>query len=467
MAPHLALTLCLTLIGVLFVVDHQRNPRSSFALWLPTVWMLYAGSRPLAYWFNPEAVAAHEIDYADGSAVDRNFLSICIVLGLFVLARRARRVSAILSDNRSLLVFFSYLAVSLLWSDFFTVSLKRWVRITGDLVMVLIVLSESQPLESIKAIFRRSAFVLLPLSIVLIKYFRDVGVAYSEDGAQTMWIGVTSHKNVLGYVVMGLGLCFAGNIGAAWKSRKVWLDAFLLAMTLWLLGGSSSSRSETSMLGFLLGIAVLVAFYLAPKDPDRIRAYRTTVVTILVVILLSVSLGQSFFQSVVSNLGRDTTLTGRTDIWKAVLAIGPRNPLLGRGYGSFWIGTLGNDVWRQSNIYGRYNQSHNGYIDIYIELGLVGLTLLAWLTWAAYRDIGRALGPHFEYGLFRMTFLLVILIHNITESSFARPTHFVWFVFLLVCTNVRVASPSLLTAASPVALAPNRLRFDDAFRGHR
>jgi len=449
MAPNFALTLCLGLIVALFVIERRRNIRPSFALWLPTIWMLYAGSRPLAYWFNPEALSALEIDYTEGSAVDRTFLSISILIGLLLLCNRRLNFSKLVSNNLWLVAFFSYLAVSVLWSDFSAVSLKRWVRITGDLVMVLIVLIEAHPFEAIRTLFRRSAFVLLPLSIVLVKYFRDVGVAYSGDGLQTMWIGVTTHKNVLGYVAMACGLCFVANIIATWKSRKVSVDLFLLVLSVWLLGGSSSSRSETSLLGFVLGFSILVMFHLAPKDPAKTNTYRFAVGSIgalLVLIILSVSFDG--FQSTVGNLGRDATLTGRTDIWKAVLDIGPRNPLLGRGYGSFWIGTLGNDVWRQANIYGRYNQSHNGFIDIYIELGVLGLTLLAGLIWSAYRDMKQALRNHFEYGAFRLTLLLVILIHNVTESSFARPTHFLWFVLLLVCTKVHTVVPRAMAASS-------------------
>ena len=402
---------------------------------------MYSGSRPLAYWFDQELVSATSVDYAEGSAIDRAFLSFLMIIGLVVLWKRRRDVSRILTNNKWLLAFFAYMAFSILWSDYPGVSFKRWTKTVGDLLMVLIVLTEADCLDGMKTIFRRSAFVLLPLSIILIKYFRDIGIAYSDDGSQTMWIGVTTQKNVLGYVAMVCGLSFVHSIVTDRKLRKIWVDLLLLLLALWLLAGSSTAGSKTSLFGFVFGVCVLIAVRRSPKNPGRVG---------LVVILLALmavvwtSFGGSLFESAASTLGRDATLTGRTDIWNAVLEVGPRDPLLGRGYGSFWIGDTAAEVWRKPYIYAHIQQSHNGYLDIYLELGILGLALLSCLICSVYRNSLVTLASHFEYGTMRMILLFVILVHNIAESSFGRPVHLLWFLFLLVCTSVptpRVPSP--------------------------
>jgi exopolysaccharide production protein ExoQ len=436
MPPKLALSLCILFVAVLLLLDVRRKTSLSLATWLPTTWMMYCGSRPLSYWFDPEIVAAPHLDYTEGSPVDRAFLTILIISGLAILCTRKLPWSKLRRDNVWILTFFAYMALSLLWSDYPTVSLKRWVRTTGDLIMVLLVLTEASPLEGIKAIFRRSAFVLLPLSIVLIKYFPAIGREYTEDGRATMWIGVTTQKNDLGYVAMVCGLYFVHSIVASWKKRRqvAFLDVLFLMLALWLLAGSSTASSKTAVATFGLGVCLLMVFHLLPTNPNKMfPTYGFALVLMLLFITITTVYGPPG-ESAVTAFGRDTTLTGRTDIWRLVLDIGPRNELLGRGYGSFWIGNLANDIW--SKIYTPIQQSHNGYIDIYIELGGLGLTLLACLVLSAYKSTRQALATNLDYGTFRMVFLPVILIHNLTESSFARPTQLMWFLFLLICTNI-------------------------------
>ena len=76
-----------------------------------------------------------------------------------------------MKNNIWILVLFLYLGISILWSDFMGVSFKRWIRATGDLVMALVVLTEPAPYEAIKTLINRCAIVLIPLSLLFIKYF--------------------------------------------------------------------------------------------------------------------------------------------------------------------------------------------------------------------------------------------------------------------------------------------------------
>ena len=436
MPPRIALVLALVLIAVLFVLDARRQRRVSFSMWLPTLWILYSGSRPLSYWFDPGASLGAPIDYTEGSAIDRAFLSVLIVLGLVVFYRRRRQLADLVKSNAWLLAFFAYLLISVLWSDYPDVSFKRWVRTTGDLLMAGVVVTEADPLEAIKTLLRRGACVLLPLSIVLIKYFPAIGVGYTEDGLQKMWMGVTTHKNVLGYLAMILGIATLNDILTTWRSKRVVIDALLLLMTLGLLAGSSSASSKTSWMGFALGVYLLMTYRLSA----RARSYKLVMPFLLLLSFATyVAVSDSFFEPAMKAVGRDATLTGRTDIWAAVLDIGPRDPVVGRGYGSFWIGNLSNDVWNRRGIYAHIQQSHNGYLDVYIELGALGLAVLAGVVLSSYRDIRLTRPGSFEYATLRKLFLGVILVHNVTESSFGRPTHLLWFLFLVFAA----ASPSV------------------------
>jgi O-antigen ligase len=455
--PSVALSLCGALILALLLVDRRRGEPVSAAIWLPTAWVVYAGSRPLAYWFDPELIAAGNSDLTDGSPVDRAFLSSLMLVAVIILSRRGARVRAIVADNAWLVALFGYMAISVVWSDYPDVSVKRWVKTVGDVASALVILTEVEPLHAMTAVFRRSAIVLLPSSLVLIKYFGGIGTAYSDDGLQRMWIGATTQKNVLGYVTMVCGLLLVSGLLAR-RLRRSLLEAFLLGLALWLLIGSSTAGSKTALIGFVVGTLMLIGAQLSLRQPAKIIG-ALLAIAVLSWIGLATSEG-SLFESAANLMGRDATLTGRTDIWNAVLEVGPRDPVFGRGYGSFWYGEVAREVWKKPRIYTTIQQSHNGYLDIYLELGMVGLALLTGLVWATHRDILRALGSEREFAGLRMAILCVILVHNIAESSFGRPVHLLWFLFILVCIRLprRGGSPSRLFVGGPGEGAPRATR---------
>ena len=82
-------------------------------------------------------------------------------------------------------------------------------------------------------------------------------------------------------------------------------------------------------------------------------------------------------------------LTGRTGIWQTVLNE-PNNPLLGTGYASFWLGERLQRIWA---LYPRTPllQAHNGYIEVYLNLGMVGVALLGGVLWTGLRNARRRL----------------------------------------------------------------------------
>ena len=72
----------------------------------------------------------------------------------------------------------------------------------------------------------------------------------------------------------------------------------------------------------------------------------------------------------VEALGRNSTLTGRTEIWKLVLGMA-NNPIFGAGYESFWLGERLQKLWHY--YWFPINEAHNGYIEIYLNLGWIGV----------------------------------------------------------------------------------------------
>src|SRR5262249_9544470 len=158
---------------------------------------------------------------------------------------------------------------------------------------------------------------------------------------------------------------------------------------------------------------------------------KPALVHLLIVTLLSSTVYALFFQSsgdLVQSLGRNPTLTGRTDIWKLVLSM-PSNPVLGVGYESFWLGARLQKIW--AAIPGlKLNESHNGYVEVLITLGWLGLGLLGWVIAAGYRNVIAAYRRDPDAGSLRMAFLIAPVINAMTEAAF-RMMGPPWIVFLL------------------------------------
>ena len=451
-------------IAGLFLLDRDDDPRPSRALWLPVVWMIIGASRTPSQWFSGEVSTAAQVDlYLDGSPWDRLFLTAIMVVGLVVLIARARRAGPVLRANGPLIVFFLYCALSVLWSDYPMVSFKRWTKALGNVTMVLVVLTDPHPAAALKRVLARTAFFLIPLSILLIKYYPALGRSYIRWTWIPATIGVATDKNGLGAICLVFGLASLWRVvqllrdeAGPFTKRQLAAHGTVLAMVLWLLVMADSS---TSLACFLLGGGIIL-FTTLPGTQRAARA-NAIVLTVTLVPLLMAFLFQDLYTNFVEGLGRNTTLTGRTDIWRELLRL-DLNPWMGTGFESFWLGPRTEYFWMKYEFHP--NQAHNGYLETYINLGWIGLGLLLLVVVAGYRNIIRLYERDSIAGSLGLTFLIVALVYNITEAAF-KVMHPLWIAFLLtVAAGAALSNPSEApladpseeaeSSALPIALAP-------------
>jgi hypothetical protein len=186
-----SLALLIFSVGVagLFYLDRDKSIRTSKAFWLPVVWLLIAGSRPVSAWFGIGTESAGNLAATlDGSPMDAAVFEALIVAGLITLFQRRKKAIFLLKASVPVLVYFAYCLLSTMWSPIHGPALKRWIKDVGDLVMVLIIMTEAEPVAALRRLYSRVGFVLLPFSVVLIRY-TNLGVGYDEDGPINM--GVT------------------------------------------------------------------------------------------------------------------------------------------------------------------------------------------------------------------------------------------------------------------------------------
>ena len=130
------------------------------------------------------------------------------------------------------------------------------------------------------------------------------------------------------------------------------------------------------------------------------------------------------------SLGRRSDFTGRTEIWSVLIPMAP-NPLVGAGFETFWIGPR---VVELDKIFGFINESHNGYIEVYLNLGLVGLGLVTLLLIQGYRSSIAAFRRDPLLGALLVAYTFTAAFYSVTEAGF-RMLIPIWFFLLLAITT--------------------------------
>lgn len=460
MPPQLALFLWFVLLVALLCFDPAKDSRVSSALWVPVTWMFIIGTRLPSQWLGSQiGVSAQALE--DGNPIDRSINSLLILMALCVLLWRPFRWGDFLSRNKALFCFLVFSLVSACWSDFPLISLKRWFRDFGNYLMVLVPLTDPLPAEAIGTLLRRVSYLIIPLSVTLIKYFPQLAKHYDNWTGLATFAGATTSKNMLGVTCLISGIYFFWDVVVRWPHRRnrsakhiLYVDYVLLAMTLWLLH-ISSSATATVCLALGAGVILMAQSGLMRRHPGLLK----TAIPACFILYVILAYGLDLNGQLAGAIGKDPTLTDRTKIWGTLLGM-HINPLLGTGYETFWLGSRLDYLWKLG--LGQINEAHNGFLELYLNLGLVGVAFLIAFIVGSYQTICTRLKPFSNLGSLTLAIWIAMLFHSMTEASFR--SGLMWFTFLLGSIALRkmaVPQPRPVVFEQPpthVALeSPSRL----------
>jgi O-antigen ligase len=134
-------------------------------------------------------------------------------------------------------------------------------------------------------------------------------------------------------------------------------------------------------------------------------------------------------------LGRKPDLTTRVPMWEHLLSM-VDNPLIGTGYESFWLGARLIEIQER---WGNLKQAHNGYIEMYLNLGILGIFFVISWVWAGVKKIKTHLATDYPAGVLRFCIIVVVLFYNYTEATFFGISN-MWVLFLFAIMNSNVRS---------------------------
>lgn len=328
------------------------------------------------------------------------------------------RTSAVRVLRRSPLIWYMVIwaAATILWSASPDITFRRVIGVLLTTLYAL-VLYLRYPFQSFIRLLGAAFFIAVLSSLVMAVFKPDWGIMGSyNEGA---WEGVFIHKNSLGKVSV-FALCFFATLWSFSRNRGqriFWAGAFVLGMVTLL-----ESRSVSGLVVF--GTMVLGAFLLRVAKPLR-KVWPMFLLVIIVigsgVLLLTLQNSEVLLDA----FGRDVSLTGRVPLWEVLIPIGLKQPL-GYGYGAFWLGWNGPSaaVWSQFDFL--YPNAHNGFLEIWLDLGWVGIALSIFLLARIFlKYFGPALTGSKE-ALCWMLFCIILVTYNLVEVNFFNQNNIYW-----------------------------------------
>ena len=383
---------------------------------------------------------------------------------LFFLIKEARGFSRLLLRGWPFLLLLAMCLLSISWSDAKGLTARRSVALVATTVTGVYLAIRYSFNEQLKLLVR-----LAKISIVLSLIFGALHLGTSVDSLSghtqgllleqnsllsivydvlpvqelfevwsEPWYGIFIQRNSLGIM---MALCIV--VLLLWsrlEPEEKWSAYPWAGLSFFLLFLSGS------LTGFLSLVGVLVVAWLLRymrRNPARARRILIAGVGVTAIALYFVAY---HFATVAAFFDRDVTLTGRTTVWGASLILGMDHPWIGHGFNAFWLGDEGpsGEVRKLSGW--DVPSAHNGYLEIWLDLGLWGLVAVL-LGFALYfwKSIRFFLNGEGWEGFWPVLYLAFLALINLAQSALVSPNAFFWILYVVIASRVCLADAKPVT----------------------
>jgi exopolysaccharide production protein ExoQ len=391
--------------------------------------------------FLPVLVSGNDpTDLTRGSPVMRASWGLIYAITLVSLMRRRNHgislIRANIRANKLLACLILFTLVSILWS------VDRSLTFHGAVILLFSALVGID-LSARYTLSRQIQLICIALALVIgISVFLELvlpGFVPRAEFEGAAWHGVFSNKNQLGRMTdLGVAACLALPHRLRWTRGLVVVGGLLIGVL----------AQSASAVGYL---ALIVAFFVwlsvLKWKPKQRKIAIATSATIAFTVICFLSLNLS---SVTTMIGKDPTMTGRTGLWKMSLEAIQDQPLLGYGYSAFWNKKSPPARLIREELNWDAPHSHNGYIELGLGLGLVGLgAYSAVVGTMTHRGYQLFMNGRENYRKWPLTFLVFISLYQFTESSIVSGDTVYWILLCcLACSLPQVQEEWVLSRAS-------------------
>ncbi|MFT4078417.1 O-antigen ligase family protein [Rhodomicrobium lacus] len=354
------------------------------------------------------------------------WLSMAGLVTLVILLRGPGRLVRLLPTLWLLPIFLAFCLLSAAWATHPDISFRR------TLLLVIGVYCAAGATAYCRSEDEVLRVAYLAFAITLIANLASLAFPFSFD-YRGLFRGVSGDKNFLG-VIAATGLF----IGAMWRTRlegslsravnTVYLAAWVALL---LLSGNKTALALTIAAPTLAWLILLAARETRLQMPVILALGAALVTCLLLVVTVVLDM------TVADALGTvlpDASFTGRDEIWAFSVEQWRTRWLLGFGYGSFWgVGFDAPNLQASPPFIHLLTQSHNGYLDLALTVGAVGLAFMIAFLWQVLVAVDRLRVSDRAFFLFALSLLIFLLMHNVTESSLARGLAMPWIITVALC----------------------------------
>lgn len=317
-----------------------------------------------------------------GSVVNQVYWLSLLSFACFVIWRNWRTSLELLRRSWILFVPFAWFMLTILWSLDATVSLRRTVLL---ICMAGVAFGVAAARPSPRDVLKISALATgAILSFSVISVFVVPGLARPNGP----FMGIYDHKNSAGAVAAVTFVFWFFLMLATPRFEAKIMAFFGSAVWMYFLVGTESKTATA--LGLLAPALAVSLYYVLHFDLAwRVISYVAGIVLLGVVVWL-ILVANLTMEDIGTYIFQDLTFTGRTSLWEYIIRSIQERPILGHGYGAFWwaaeglANRLGADPgsgWATTA-----TSAHNGYLNIWLEAGLVGLVLSVIAMIVVFRD---------------------------------------------------------------------------------
>ena len=360
-----------------------------------------------------------------------------VIFALLLLVLNWKHAAYLLLKNPLLISFILLVPASLLWSDFPTITFWKvvpFLRVTIFGIYFAVRFNIREQMKLLTWMFGIAAILCIIFAVALPMYgIAGMGfIANSQDEVHTgAWRGIYIHKTMLG-TMMSLGISsFLLNWFSYPKERLIsGCGIFLCTMVLLF----STTKGAIAVL-ILSGSLIPLCRPFLSHYKLRVPFFTMTFLIIFCLMFFTAN----YAEETLGMLGRDITISGRTNYWPLMLNRLWERPWFGYGYETFWVGGWHGEpasIWRFLADGDEPPHAHNGYIHLWFDVGLSGLIIfslsyflnvLRAISWLQFRTNIDGLVPIIylaQFGLF-----------NLTESFLARPEIF-WLFYVSITLSM-------------------------------
>lgn len=342
-----------------------------------------------------------------------------------------------LTKEKLLLLVVAITLCSVLWSVNLESTLdtnKGLIRATALGVYIAIRYSLKEQFNVAAWTFGSAAVISLLYCLI----YPDLGIQFASLEETTGWRGVFFHKNHFGRQMSYASAIFMIFSGQKSNYRWLWWTLLGISSSLLLL-----SNSKTVLLCFLVSIALLPIITIFRQSITRLLIIMPYI--LLFVIGLTASLWLNL-ESILATLGKDMTFTGRVPMWIFLSEKLAERPWFGYGHSAFWD-AIKNDTGYLYSFNWDFGDAHNGFIEVALSIGIIGLTLfLLSFLFACQKAIALIRLDNSAENIWCLQFLIITLITNLTITTSFLETSSYWILFVSILFSLSLTFDSLQKA---------------------